>query len=126
MKRIFICSPYQGNNCSSGTEEHLRIAKALCKTIASDTVMPIAPHLYFPQFLDDSNPVQRQAGCMFSLALLRECAGMVVFVGCCGISAGMHAEIAEAKKMGIKYAYVREQESTIYDINSIIERLLTA
>lgn len=114
MKKIFICSPLKGSpDCPEGRLQssqivpgHIHLARTLCKAVVSDIVIPIAPHLYFPQFLDDSNPIQREVGCMFSLALLRECDGVVVYDGCCGISDGMKAEIEEADKLGIKVAYL--------------------
>jgi hypothetical protein len=41
--------------------------------------MPIAPHLLFPQFLDDNCPVEREKGLAFGLALLEKADELWVF-----------------------------------------------
>lgn len=70
IRYVYICSPYRGD-----TKANVRAAQRYCRaTIADypgDIVIPFAPHLYFPQFLDDGDPEQREAGLNYGLALLR-------------------------------------------------------
>lgn len=114
MKKIFICSPFRGADCcpnrylhgSQIITGHIEIARLLCKTIVTDKILPIAPHIYLTQFLDDNNPIQRQVGCNHSLALLKECSGMIIYQGCCGLSVGMQGETKEAEKLGMKMYYL--------------------
>jgi len=70
IRYIYICSPYRGD-----IKKNIKAAQRYCKaTIADypdDEVIPVAPHLYFTQFLDDDIPEQREVGLMYGLSLLR-------------------------------------------------------
>ena len=57
--------------------------------------IPIAPHLLFPQFLDDDNPEERELGLFFGNALMSKCSEVWVFGS--RISSGMESEIKRAK-----------------------------
>lgn len=46
--KVYICSPYRGD-----TETNIRKAQQYCKQAIKENHIPIAPHLYFPQILDD-------------------------------------------------------------------------
>lgn len=53
-KLIYICSPCRGND---GNYEHnIEMAQYYCRTVMHmfPNLLPIAPHVYFTQFLDDS------------------------------------------------------------------------
>lgn len=58
--------------------------------------IPIAPHLLFPQFLDDTNPEERNVALHFAYVLLGKCKEFWVFGGI--ITKGMEHEIHVAKK----------------------------
>lgn len=60
---------------------------------------PMAPHLYFPQFLNDGDPEERETGIEMGLKWLDGCDELWV-VGD-RISSGMAAEIARASEAGI-------------------------
>ncbi|MGX8699913.1 DUF7768 domain-containing protein [Caproiciproducens sp.] len=94
MKQVYICSPYAGN-----IEENIRFAKAACRYAMKQGCAPIAPHLLYPQFLNDTIPMEREAGIQMGLRVLASCEELWV----CGsrISEGMEKEIAEAKQLGI-------------------------
>lgn len=68
--------------------------------------IPIAPHLLFPQFLNDNNPKERQLGLFFGNALMSKCAEVWVFGD--RISAGMEAEIRRAKWKSYRLRYFTE------------------
>lgn len=103
MKPIYICSPYAGN-----IEENIRFARAACRYAAKQGFTPVAPHLLYPQFLNDAVPAERDAGMRMGLRLLSACDEL----WCCGprISAGMEQELAEAKRLGISVRIVSAQE----------------
>lgn len=92
--KVYICSPYSGD-----TETNIRKAQQYCKQAIKENHIPIAPHLYFPQFLDDEDVNERAFGMMFAKYLLLQCDEVWV----CGkkISKGMTEEIALAKKYDI-------------------------
>lgn len=47
---VYICSPYKDNPA-----ENTELAKRICKIAARLRYVPIAPHLYFTQFLDEES-----------------------------------------------------------------------
>ena len=63
-------------------------------------LLPIAPHVYFTQFLDDSDPCERRMGIVAGMELLEQCSEVWVF-GMENPSAGMKKEIAKANELGI-------------------------
>lgn len=90
MKRIFVCSPYAGN-----TLENVKRAKRYCKYVIAIGNSPIAPHLFFPQFLDDSSPTERSVGLNAGLAWLEKADELWIFDS--KPSPGMTMEIAFAE-----------------------------
>ena len=65
-----------------------------------------APHLLYPQVLDDSDPEQRKLGLFFGMVWLRKCEELWVFGRY--ISKGMQAEINKASKHRIPIRYFSE------------------
>lgn len=68
-KLIYICSPCRGND---GNYEHnIEMAQYYCRTVMHmfPNLLPIAPHVYFTQFLDDSDPCERRMGMVAAEAL---------------------------------------------------------
>lgn len=93
-KRVFICSPYKGK-----IEENVKKAREFCRYAWQLGKAPIAPHLYFPQFLNDNSEEERQMGLEVSKELLLKCSELWVFGDC--ISDGMKQEIELAKLYNI-------------------------
>ena len=60
--------------------------------------VPIAPHLLFPQFLDNDNPEERELGLFFGNSLM--CKRAEVWVFGSRISSGMEAEIGATRQTG--------------------------
>lgn len=71
-------------------------------------MLPIAPHLIFPQFLDDKVPSQRELGIQMGLELLADCRQLLYFGD--RITPGMAREIARARELGIPVQHVQEEE----------------
>ncbi len=91
---VFICSPYAGD-VARNTENALRY----CRTAYARGFLPIAPHLYFPRFLNDNDSEEREDGLFMGRVLLTKCSEIWVFGST--ISSGMAKELekAEARKM---------------------------
>ena len=104
MKLIYIASPYAGD-----VEVNTEFAKEACRFVMSEGHAFFAPHLLYPQLLDDSKPQERQAGLDMGLAMLPRCDEL----WCYGdrISFGMHLEIEEAVRLGIPVRRVMELEN---------------
>ena len=93
MKNIYICSPLRGDY-----EANTSNAIQYCKMATMLGVNPIAPHIYYPQFMDDTNQCEREIGTMFGLELLKICSEVWIFGN---ISAGMSGEIKAAQGLNI-------------------------
>ena len=87
---VYICSPYSGD-----VEGNVAAARRYSRFAVEKGYIPIAPHLLFPQFLDDSRPDERELGLFFGNALMSKCSEVWVFGS--RISSGMESEIKRAK-----------------------------
>ena len=90
--KVYVVSRYAGD-----IETNIAAAKSYCQLVVRKKRIPVASHLLYPQFLDDSIPEQREIGTMCGLALLACCDE----VWCFGTthSAGMVKELAEARRL---------------------------
>jgi len=95
MKLVYICSP-----CRGDYEKNITKAQEYCREAISMGVVPIAPHVYFTQFLNDLYPEERKLGMTAGLELLKLCAEVWVY-GMDNPSEGMKAEIELAKELRI-------------------------
>lgn len=94
---IYICSPLRGD-----IEKNIQKAQGYCREAVElwPDVIPIAPHVYCTQFLDDTMPQERKAGMELGIALLDICDEIWVY-GINNPSEGMKKEIDYAKEHGI-------------------------
>jgi len=92
---VCIASPYAGE-----TEVNISRAKEYCRFAVSKGVIPLAPHLLYPQFMDDGDEDQRILGLRFAISLLCRCDELWVFGE--KVSAGMAKEIEKAEKRGMR------------------------
>lgn len=75
MDNIYVCSPY-----SSDPEYNVKLACAICRKIVMDYGMnPIAPHIYYTQFLNDEIEHERSVGMKMAIYLLGKADQMWVF-----------------------------------------------
>ena len=95
MKKVYICSPYSGRG---DVKQNVELARKYCRMAVDDGFLPVAPHIYFTQFLDDKDSSQRTIGTSAGMQLLMECSELWVF-GC--PTEGMKKEIECAEKNSI-------------------------
>lgn len=93
---VYICSPFSGN--VSGNIER---AKKYSRYAVDSKAIPIAPHLLFPQFMDDD--AERELALFMDMVLLGKCEELWVFGE--QVTEGMSAEIAKAKRKNMKIRY---------------------
>ena len=91
---VFICSPFAGDE-----KLNLLRARRYCRFAVSQNKIPIAPHLLFPQFMEDDCPKQRKLAIFMGLVLLSKCKELWYFGDT--ISPGMSVELAKARKRNI-------------------------
>lgn len=94
---VYIASPFAGD-----TERNTEQARGYCRLAVSKGCIPLAPHLHYPQFMDDEDKKERALGLRFALILLGKCDELWAFDK---ISQGMAQEIAKAKKRGMPIRY---------------------
>ena len=102
LPKIYICSPFAGD-----TEKNVEKARRYCAFAVKQGYIPYASHLFFPQFMSDDDPAQRELGIFMGMVYLDGCKECWVFGDT--ISKGMAAEIERAKKHGIVLRYFTEQ-----------------
>ncbi len=104
MRKIYVCSRLAGDY-----EANTEAAREYCAYVMKDCgALAIAPHLLFPQFLDDTDPDDRELGQAAGLELLAVCDELWYFGD--SVSKGMVREICAAKEIGIPVRHVPEEE----------------
>jgi len=103
MKLIFVCSPFSGDR-----DRNIQKARGYCRFVMAQGHQPLAPHLHYPQFMDDADPAQREQGLAFSRRLLALADELWVFSG--GMpSKGMAAEITFALEIAKPVLYYNDR-----------------
>lgn len=100
---VYICSPYSGD-----VEANVAAARRYCRMAVERGYIPIAPHLLYPQFLNDVDPAERMLGLSFGNVLMDKCSELWV----CGdhLSPGMEAEFDRASASGMTIRFLRGDE----------------
>lgn len=99
---VYICSPYSGN-----VNHNIEMARKYSRFAVDKHYLPIAPHLLFTQFMDDTIPEERETAIFMNFVLMSKCVEMWVFGNV--ISAGMQSEINRAKRKNMKIRYFTEE-----------------
>ena len=99
---VYIASPFAGD-----TERNVIKAQGYCRFAVSKGCIPLAPHLHYPQFMDDGDKAQRDLGIRFALILLGKCDELWAFSG--RVSEGMSREITKAKRRGMPVRYFNDK-----------------
>ena len=102
---VYICSPYAGD-----TEKHTAAAVRFCRYAFKAGCIPIAPHIYFPQFVD--GVTERSDALFMGNVLLTKCMELWAFGD--KISSGMEMEIAYAKRKGKPVRYFTEDFTEVF------------
>ena len=95
---VYICSPHSGD-----TEANVELARQFCGLAVSAGKIPFAPHLHYPQFMDDADPDQRELAMFFNRVLLAKCEALWAYVG--HVSPGMRLEIGWARDLELPIKY---------------------
>lgn len=99
MKKVYIISRYRAFT-ERGREFNRKVARYFCRKVVLEGKQPIAPHLYYTQFLDDGDERERRIGTQMGIKELREADEFLLILIDGKISEGMYAEIREATKEG--------------------------
>lgn len=97
---VYICSPYRGD-----PEGNAEKARRYCRFAVESGAIPVAPHLFFPQFMKEET--ERELAMQMDMVLLAHCRQVWVFGSF--LSEGMGAEIAQAKRKKMRIRYFTEE-----------------
>lgn len=95
---VYICSPLSG-----AVELNQENARRYCRFAVESGYIPLAPHIYFTQFMDDRIAKERELALFMDIVLLSKCSELWVFGDT--ISKGMAIEIEKAKRKGQPIRY---------------------
>ena len=99
---VYVCSPYSGD-----TDANILNARRYCRFAVDSGCIPIAPHLLFPQFMQDDDDAERDLALFMDIVLLSKCAELWVFGD--AITRGMGIEIARAMRKGQRIRYFTKE-----------------
>lgn len=88
---VYVCSPYSGNPDLNAND-----ARRYCRFAVDSGYVPFAPHLLFPQFMNDDVSEERELALFMGIVMLTKCAELWVFGE--HISNGMSQEIRKAER----------------------------
>lgn len=98
---VYICSPFSKGNVEQNTEN----ARRYSRFAVDKHCIPVAPHLLFPQFMNEET--ERETALFMGIVLLTKCAELWIFGSV--ITSGMEVEIAKAQRKGIPIRYFSEE-----------------
>ena len=98
---VYICSPLSGD-----VKHNQEKARSYCRFAVDSGYIPIAPHIYFTQFMNDDSRKERDLALFMDIVLLTKCAELWVFGN--KVTSGMSIEIAKAKRKGQTIRYFTE------------------
>ena len=105
---VYICSPLSGNIAANQKN-----ARRYCRFAVDSGCIPLAPHLYFPQFMDDGDGAERDLALFMDIVLLSKCSEMWVFGE--RISKGMSIEIEKARWKGQTIRWFTNDCKEVFD-----------
>ena len=88
---VYICSPFSGD-----VEGNTERTRQFCRFALEHGQIPLAPHLMFPQFVNDEDPEERNLALFMDIVLQGKCQELWVLGDV--ISEGMSVEIETAKR----------------------------
>ncbi len=68
MKKVYICSP-----CRGDYENNIQRAKEFSRAAVECGCIPVTPHIYLTQFMDDTIPAERELGLSIGRELVLMC-----------------------------------------------------
>ena len=99
MSIVIVESPYAGD-----IERNVKYAQDCCKDCVKRGENPFASHLLYTQFLDDSDPHERELGIALGFEFRKFASRTVVYTDL-GISPGMELGIQSSESLGIEIEY---------------------
>lgn len=96
-RRIYVCHPY-----ADDPEANAERVREICRALTDSGYLPIAPHVYLPQFIDEGT--ERERALSLCLELIGTADEVRVYGG--RITAGMRREIEHAEARAIQVRFI--------------------
>lgn len=100
--KILVISPYSGEEDIK--QANIAYARQCCRMLIKEGYSPLAPHLLYPQFLNDDIPEERSLGMVLGRNLVPKFDEAIVFTDR-GMSEGMQADIAWCSRKGVPISF---------------------
>ncbi|WP_213360134.1 DUF4406 domain-containing protein [Enterococcus gallinarum] len=102
---VYICSAYSGDVAAN-----IEKTKHYCRYAVDHNCMPIAPHLMYPQFMDETT--ERELAIHMDLVFLGKCEEVWVIGN--KLSKGMAIELEQAQWWGKHIRYFDEDMKEVF------------
>lgn len=120
MKMVYIASPLRGDY-----NTNIKNAVEYCRLAGEQGVLPLAPHIIFSQWCNDTIPEQREKGLQLGLSLLEK--SDELWVMGTELSQGMRGEVAFALEQKKPVFFVTNPHDPVYyPLSADENRLLTS
>lgn len=107
LPRIYLCHPLKGDIAGNIA----RVRDIARRITLEEGVLVLAPHVYFPTFLDDLIPEERRLAISLCLELVALASEVRVYGRRRGDETeGMRAEIALALSLGIRVRWMEDED----------------
>lgn len=98
-RRVYVCHPY-----SDDPPQNCACIRRHCRALAMAGLVPIAPQLYLPEFIDEES--ERELALSLCLELVTTCDEVRIFGA--AITPGMHREIQFAREHGVPVYFAED------------------
>lgn len=119
MDKVYIISRYRADTYKQ-REFNKAVARYFCRKVIDEGNIPVAPHIYYTQFLDDSYPYERDLGLRLALNELRGCQRFLMVIVDGEISEGMQGELAEVGRLGIPGRIINMEYQEIKEAMKVV------
>lgn len=103
---VYICSAFSGDEVANSEK-----TKRYSRYAVDHNCMPVAPHLLYPQFMDDKT--EREVAIRMALVLLGKCEEIWVIGK--SLSEGMAIEVEQAQWWGKPIRYFDEDMKEVFN-----------
>lgn len=120
MDKVYIISRYRAND-NTQQEFNKDVARYFCRMVVEGGDMPVAPHLFYTQFLDDNKPIERDYGLELGISELRNSDRFLLIIIDGVISEGMRNEIAEVSRLRMPGYIMAMTQEEIIEAMKVVE-----
>lgn len=119
MDKVYIISRYRSDSLRQ-QEFNKEVARYFCRKVIDEGKVPVAPHLFYTQFLDDDFPDDRECGLGLGIWELRNSQEFLLVIIDGIVSEGMRNEIIEVSRLGIPGRIVAMTKQEIKEAMKVV------